>query len=288
MSIDNAAERKAQAAQSALGLVANCTGDVNVEAILLIDRMLMELYLVFAWLDESGFDRNQFAVLTNALTQIKYFLTEVGPLATINAVEALHSIWVHNKAFPDGPSHEQYFNAAGLDALAKECFRTVQDAIAMSTIFYPETYQQILDMGLDTMLRSKLKHSHFIQKRYLRDVAEKVLQLCELPTNALAKRSSACKKTAAATTNAAAEETAAEIKKAAAEALGHSRRCQSAGSSTDNVPETTASLKSRSMSAGRQSALDWLDDAAAALSRSLEPKPGAETKGDRLQDLPLP
>jgi hypothetical protein len=264
MSIDNAAERKAQAAQSALGLVANIVGDVNVEAILLIERMLMELYLVFAWLDELGFDRNQFAVLTYAFQQIKYFLTEVGPLATINAVEALHSFWLHNKAFPDGPSHEQYFKTAGLDALAKECFRTMQDAIAMSTIFYPETYQQILGMGLDPVLMSKLQHSHFIKKRYLRDVAEKLLQLCELPANALTKRSSAY---------AAAGETAAEIKKAAAEAPGHSRRCQSAGSSTDTVPETTASLKSRSMSAGRQSALDWLDDAAAALSRSLEPKP---------------
>jgi hypothetical protein len=128
----NAAERKAEAAQSALGIVAKNISAANADAILLIDRMLCELYMIHEWLEEFGFDSNQFVVLTDAFQQIKYFLTEVGPLATISAVEALHRFWLHNKAFPEGLSHEQYFTAAGLEALAKECFRTVQDAIAMS------------------------------------------------------------------------------------------------------------------------------------------------------------
>jgi hypothetical protein len=188
-SIANAAERQAQAAQSAIGFVANTVTDANAAAILLIDNMLIELYLVFAWLEEFGYDINQFAVLTNAFHLIKYSLAEVGPLATINAVEALHGFWLHNKAFPDGPSHEKCFKDAGLEALSKECFRTVQDAIAMSMIFYPDTYQEILGMDLDIAMMSRLQHSYFIQKRYLRGVGEKLLLLGELPSNAIGKRS---------------------------------------------------------------------------------------------------
>jgi hypothetical protein len=55
---------------------------------MLVERMLCELYMIYAWLEDSGFDSNQFVVVTAAFQQIKYFLTEVGPLATISAVEA--------------------------------------------------------------------------------------------------------------------------------------------------------------------------------------------------------
>ena len=249
----NAAERKALAVQSANEVVAKNASAASDDAILLIERMLGELYMIYPWLEDSGFDSNQFAVVTDAFQQIKYFLTEVGPLATISAVEALHRFWLHDKAFPEGLSHEQYFKAAGLEALAKECFRTMQDAIAMSTIFYPEVYQQILDMGLDFSLMSKLSHAHHIMKRYLRCMAEHLLLLSEAPPNLVAKRIT---KTA---------EFHAE-KKAAADDLGHSGRCQSAGSSTDTVLDAAASLKSRSMSAGPQLPQHWLDTATAALS----------------------
>ena len=242
----NAAERKALAVQSANEVVAKNASAASDDAILLIERMLGELCMLYPWLEESGFDSNQFAVVTDAFQQIKYFLTEVGPLATISAVEALHRFWLHDKAFPEGLSHEQYFTAAGLEALAKECFRTMQDAIAMSTIFYPEVYQQILDMGLDYSLMSRLSHSHHIMKRYLRCMAQHLLLLSEAPPTVVAKRN----------------------KKAAADDLGHSGRCQSAGSSTDTVLDAAASLKSRSMSAGPQLPQHWLDTATAALSRS--------------------
>jgi hypothetical protein len=257
----NAAERKALAVQSANEVVAKNASAASDDAILLIDRMLCELYMIYAWLEESGFDSNQFVVVTAAFQQIKYFLTEGGPLATISAVEALHRFWLHDKAFPEGLSHEQYFTAAGLEALAKECFRTMQDAIAMSTIFYPEVYQQILDMGLDYSLMSRLSQSHHIMKRYLRCMAQHLLLLSEAPPTVVAKK---------ITRHA---EFKAEIKKAAADDLGHSGRCQSAGSSTDTVLDAAASLKSRSMSAGRQLPQHWLDTATAALIRSREPKP---------------
>lgn len=257
----NAAERQAQAVQSANEVVAKNVSAASDDAILLIERMLCELYMIYAWLEDSGFDSNQFFVVTTAFQEIKYFLTEVGPLATISAVEALHRFWLHDKAFPEGLTHDQYFTAAGLEALAKECFRTMQDAIAMSTIFYPEVYQQILDMGLDLSLMSRLSHSHHIMKRYLRCMAEHLLLLSEAPPTVVIKKMI---RTA---------EYKAEIKKAAADDLGHSGRCQSAGSSTDTVLDAAASLKSRSMSAGRQLPQHWLDTATAALSRSREPKP---------------
>jgi hypothetical protein len=256
-----AAERQAEAVQSANEVVAKNVSAASDDAILLIERMLCELYMIYAWLEDSGFDSNQFVVVTAAFQQIKYFLTEMGPLATISAVEALHRFWLHDKAFPEGLSHEQYFAAAGLEALSKECFRTMQDAIAMSTIFYPEVYQQILDMGLDLLLMSRLSHSHHIMKRYLRCMAEHLLLLSEAPPNVEARRMTRS------------AEFKAEIKKAAADNLGHSGRCQSAGSSTDTVLDAAASLKSRSMSAGRQLPQHWLDTATAALSRSREPKP---------------
>jgi hypothetical protein len=260
----NAAERQALAVQSANEVLAKNVLAACDDAILLIERMLCELYMIYAWLEDSGFDSNQFVVVTAAFQQIKYFLTEVGPLATISAVEALHRFWLHDKAFPEGLSHEQYFTAAGLGALAKECFRTMQDAIAMSTIFYPEVYQQILDMGLCLSLMSRLSHSHHIMKRYLRCMAEHLLLLSEAPPTVVTKR---------ITRTAEFNELKAEIRKAAADNLGHSGRCQSAGSSTDTVLDAAASLKSRSMSAGRQLPQHWLDTATAALSRSREPKP---------------
>ncbi len=256
----NAAERKALAVQSANEVVAKNASAASDDAILLIERMLGELCMLYPWLEDSGFDSNQFAVVTDAFQQIKYFLTEVGPLATISAVEALHRFWLHDKAFPEGLSHEQYFKAAGLEALAKECFRTMQDAIAMNTIFYPEVYQQLFDLGLDFSLMGRLSHAHHFMKRCLRCMAEHLLLLSEAPPNLVAKRM------------AKAAEYHAE-KKAAADDLGHSGRCQSAGSSTDTVLDAAASLKSRSMSAGPQLPQHWLDTATAALSRSREPKP---------------
>jgi hypothetical protein len=40
----------------------------------------------------------------------------------------------------------------------------------MSMIFYPESFQQVMDMDIDAKLRSKLKHAHCIMQRYMRDV----------------------------------------------------------------------------------------------------------------------
>jgi hypothetical protein len=134
-------------------------------------------------------------------------------------------------------------------------------------IFYPEAYQQILHMGLDPSLMSKISHSHHIMMRYLRFMAEHLFLLSEAPPTVLTK------KAAAEITRAAEIKEKAEIKKAAADDLGHSGRCQSAGSSTDTVLDAAASLKSSSMSAGRQLPQQWLDAATAALSDSRKPKP---------------
>jgi hypothetical protein len=45
----------------------------------------------------------------------------------------------------------------------------------MSMICDPQTYQQVMDMNIALDTRSKLRHSYFIMKRYLRDVAEHLL-----------------------------------------------------------------------------------------------------------------
>jgi hypothetical protein len=195
-SSENASERKAWASESAVSFVASAVSDANTIAIQCIDTMLMEMYRVFAWLVDNGFDREQFAVLMNCFAQLKWCLLEVGPSRTIQAVEALHGFWLHDGAV----AHEQYFMAAGLEELAKECFRVIQDAIAMSTILFPEIYQHIIDMGVEVRLMSRLHHAHFIMKRYLRDVGEKLLQMSEVPINCVEKKAAALvsKKAAAA------------------------------------------------------------------------------------------
>jgi hypothetical protein len=190
----NSLERKAWASESAVSFVTGAVMEANTIAVQCIERMLMEMYLVVAWLEENGFDREQFAVSTHCFAQLKYCLSEVGPCTTINAVEALHGFWLH------GGAHEQYwpqyFMAAGLEELAKECFRVIQDAIAMRTILFPETFQQIIDMGIGVDLMSKLRHAHFIAKRHVGGVGERLSQMGELPANSVTKK--AMQKTAVA------------------------------------------------------------------------------------------
>jgi hypothetical protein len=45
----------------------------------------------------------------------------------------------------------------------------------MSMIRDPQTFQQVMDLNIALDTRSKLRHSYFIMKRYLRGVAEHLL-----------------------------------------------------------------------------------------------------------------
>jgi hypothetical protein len=72
--------------------------------------------------------------------------------------------------------HEQYFNAAGIGELFKTTLIVIQDAIAMSMIRDgPEIFQRVMGMDIDLDTKSRLKHSYFIMKRYLRDVGQHLL-----------------------------------------------------------------------------------------------------------------
>jgi hypothetical protein len=181
-SLENAAERKAWASESAVSFVTGAVMDANTIAVQCIERMLMEMYLVFSWLVENGYSRDRFAMSTHGFAQLKYCLSAVTPSQTIAAVEALHGFWLHDGAL----THD--FMAAGLQDVAKEVFRTVYDAIAMSTILFPETYQHIFDMGIEVELLSRLQHAHFIAKRYLCGVGEVLAQMGEVPVNCVTKK----------------------------------------------------------------------------------------------------
>jgi hypothetical protein len=184
-SLENAAERKASATESAINFVTAAVMDANTIAVQCIERMLMDMYLVFTWLCENGYCRDQFAMFAHGFGQLKYCLSAVTPNQTIAAVEALRGFWTSpNQTI----AAVEYFMAAGLQDVAKETFRTVLDAIAMSTILFPETYQIIIDMDIEVDLLSRLQHAHFIAKRYLCGVGEVLAEMGEVPVNCVTKK----------------------------------------------------------------------------------------------------
>jgi hypothetical protein len=244
--LENAAERKAWASESAISFVSAAVMDANTIAVQCIERMLMEMYLVFSWLSENGYSQDQFAMFAAGFGQLKYSLSAVTPDQTIAAVEALRGFWTSpNQTI----AAVDFFMAAGLQDVAQETFRTVLDAIAMSTILFPETYQIIIDMGIEVDLQSRLQHAHFIAKRYLCGVGEVLAEMGEVPVNCVTKK---------------------QLKKAD-EATARAKVC--ADEATARADEATA-LTRRPLARGRKSsaAKDWLDEATLALLSRASPE----------------
>jgi hypothetical protein len=169
------AERKARAAESAVGFTSGTCDDVQADAIRCIDELLMQLSLVFPCLQSMGFGSDHLAVSTHCFQHIKYCLGLLGSSAS-NVAEALGEFW-RQDAFPDNLTHKQYLEAAGLQELCKDCLRTIQDAVAMKMLLYPESFQVVMDMEIHFNLKEKLVHAHFIMKRYVRDVAQHLLDM---------------------------------------------------------------------------------------------------------------
>jgi hypothetical protein len=163
----NSAERKAAAQQSADGIVDSTGVDVQVVAIECIDEMLAEMSVLLSPLQTMGMLEpiKEHIAAFAGLQHIQYCLRLTGPLAIV-VTEAL-----------DKCTHEQYFHNAGLGALYKNCLRVIQDFIAMCMIRDPETFDKVMDMSIEINTRSKLRHSHFIMKRYLRDVGQHLLRI---------------------------------------------------------------------------------------------------------------
>jgi hypothetical protein len=170
------AQRKARASEIADDFVASTLDDVNVAAIQVIDEYLMQLCLSAPTLDSQGISSEYFAVSTTCFNNLRYCLSLQGHTA-VRTARALEAFWTQD-AFPDTFSHEQYVVVAGQEELWKDCQRTVQDAIAMNMIIYPEMFEQVMGMmGLDITIRSRLLHAYHIQKRYFRDVGASLVNI---------------------------------------------------------------------------------------------------------------
>ena len=65
----------------------------------------------------------------------------------------------------------------------------IKNAIALDMISVPETIEEVMVMGegigLEVETRSKLRHAHVIQKRYLLAVGQFLLSLSQLPNTPL-------------------------------------------------------------------------------------------------------
>jgi hypothetical protein len=176
-SATNAAARKARASVSAVGFVSSTCEDVQADAIESIDQLwlAMQMWLSLAFANEQWHmqqSMDQLSLSMQRLESIQVCLGLQGSSA-VNTVEALERFWL---LFPN-LKYEEFFRSVGLDEQCKDCFRTIQDAVAMKMILYPETFQIVMDMPIQPNLRSKLKHSYFIMKRYIRDVAQNLLSM---------------------------------------------------------------------------------------------------------------
>jgi hypothetical protein len=176
-SATNAAARKARAAVSAVGFVSSTCEDVQADAIESIDQLwlAMHMLLSLAWENPQMHmqqSMDQLSLSMQGLESIKICLGLEGSSA-VNTVQALERFLV---LFPN-LKYEEFFRSVGLDEQCKDCFRAVQDAVAMKMILFPETFQIVMDMPIHPNLCSKLKHSHCIMKRYVRDVAQILLNM---------------------------------------------------------------------------------------------------------------
>mgnify|MGYP000503274902 CR=1 FL=1 len=107
---------------------------------------------------------NEHLSAERCVKHMKYCMRLTGTLA-ICAAEALAKC-----------THERYFDAAGCGELFRDCIRVIQDAIAFNMIRDgPEIFQRVMEMDIDVNMRSRLKHSYYIMKRYLRDVGQHLL-----------------------------------------------------------------------------------------------------------------
>jgi hypothetical protein len=239
-STTNALQRKADAWKGAQDFATSSFEDVIACAVNSIDTLLMQLSIFAPCLHALGFSNEHLAVSTHCFQRIKYCLGLQGPEAA-TAAEALNAFWKQD-AFPDELTHMQYFIAAGLEDLCKDCLRTIQDAIAMSMILHPETFQHVMDdMGISIDCKSKLQHSYFIMKRYLRDVGQHLLslggarELCVEGEPAFSHPEQAGSSTDARPATSHAAWTAALAKLSGEQRTACGRPAQ-AGSSTDGLP----------------------------------------------------
>jgi hypothetical protein len=163
-SVANHAERKARALESAVGYIADILDDVNAVATGIIDNMMNHLVFIGCGEEHLG-----------VWQHIKYCLALEGPSATSSA-KALSEVW-RPTAFPDQLTHEGYLRAAGLEEQCKDCIRTIQDAIAMNMILYPDTFQLVMDLGMEVAVTSKLRHAYLIMKRHIADVGAHLISI---------------------------------------------------------------------------------------------------------------
>ena len=152
----------------------------KVAAIFNIEELLFNLSNHFPYALALSHSSDNIVIAHTEFQDIKNSLrVQEGPAAPA-AAEALDKI-LKRKVGMDNTTHFQFFDAAGLGDMFKNTVVTIQDAIAMNMVQWPEAYQLIMKSTnmdhIDLNTRSKLQHSYRIQQRFLGDVGRHLLRM---------------------------------------------------------------------------------------------------------------
>jgi hypothetical protein len=180
--VANAAHRLARARLAALQIIVDTFEDVKVTATDSIEELLVQFSENIEFAMRTGHSSDHVHRTVWSFRELQRCLNSQGFLAPM-AAEALDLIW--NEPCVDGCTGQaEYFKDCGLEASFTDCMHAAQDAIAMSMI-RDGTLQHVMDMQSITLeVKSKLRHSYFIMKRYLRDVSQHLSEFAaELPSD---------------------------------------------------------------------------------------------------------
>jgi hypothetical protein len=177
-----AAERLDRTRSVAVRIIEETFEDLKVHATDSINELLVECTANFEWAVMKGHSSDHFHRAVQGFRHLQLCLNSLGYLAP-TAAEALDHIWFELSV--DGcVGHAAFFKDCGLEASFIDCMHVVNDTIAISMI-RDRTLQQVMEMeGIDHDTKSKLRHSYFIMKRFLRDVGQHLLEFAaELPSD---------------------------------------------------------------------------------------------------------
>jgi hypothetical protein len=179
----NAAERSDRARRHAQTFVAQAYEDSKNMAKAMINELLVQLLggVEFAMMAGHSIDHVQ--ALRDCFQHIAYSLDLVGAGVAAIAAEALDVLSTETCA--DGcTGHVAFVRQAGLEALFTNCVRTIQDAIGMCMIRDGDMRRVMDHEGISLNTKSRLRNAFFIQKRYLRDVGNHMMEFgAEVPSD---------------------------------------------------------------------------------------------------------
>jgi hypothetical protein len=174
--IARSAALQVRASMSAVLFIASMFEDLKAAAMASIGDLLGELTISGPAVFLDGYSLDDVALATLALQHMAFILCSEGPMAT-DAAMALEGFFQPVDIDPGRRTHEQLFQAAGMEESFNNCIKSLRDAITMS-MHRDQNYDEV--MGLATISinnRARLAQSYAINARYIQDVAGHMLDI---------------------------------------------------------------------------------------------------------------